>query len=636
MPPLTYDNSPPSPAPSATPFTTSFAPSSPQLKSKGSTSHAPATKKKSFGGIFSPSIYKPSGKIRRRALVVSNPKVTSKSPPSELPATWEDYSALYGQGDLDIEDPPLPPMRAAMEAIARKYLPPTPFDERVWVAPNPPNESVRQAVVNQLDVFGTLRGADGTSSSTSLEDLPAFQRIVATCRGAFDARIGMLTILSGEQQLFLATGGMPEGVDSLPRGSVFCSHTVLNEDRGMVILDSQTDWRFANNMPSAVLGTRFYAGVPLLAPSFGDPNSTPIALGTLCVMDDQPHADFTDAQREQLREYAAEATLEIERWAKTHAGDNLSRLEGLFQEATLGAHLPSSPSYASVMDSPAFPPSTFTAPSARASPNMNSPAFVPAAFASPSTRAGAVFSSPAFASDAFSAPSFTSSSTPTSKAATTSDSRAKTPARQAKPPPGPTVSLPMTPPPSTRNSSSSNASSASRGDESSDANRAGVARESSEIKSNRGLTLRTVTDNPVSLVTKEVQNVFDTASRMLAKSLKLPLVYIVSIDLADSAHDLNLLSSFGLSTPAPAFDPALHFKALRAPEGGLLYENSKKEGGTGMASGILIPIMEVRRVGYVLAGYTADRARSFTSKDMKLFVKFAEQLEPWVSRVGRA
>ena len=70
----------------------------------------------------------------------------------------------------------------------------------------------------------------------------------------------MLALLDGEDQLFLATGGMPEGVDALPRGSTFCQHTIMNEDRGMVVLDSQTDWRFANNMPSAVLGTRFYAG----------------------------------------------------------------------------------------------------------------------------------------------------------------------------------------------------------------------------------------------------------------------------------------------------------------------------------------------------------------------------------------
>ena len=86
------------------------------------------------------------------------------------------------------------------------------------------------------------------------------------------------------------------------------------------MLDSQTDWRFANNMPSAVLGARFYAGasqilghirnqldlieflsgVPLLAPAFGDPNATPVALGTLCIIDDQPHETFTASQRQSL------------------------------------------------------------------------------------------------------------------------------------------------------------------------------------------------------------------------------------------------------------------------------------------------------------------------------------------------
>ena len=122
-----------------------------------------------------------------------------------------------------------------MEALARKYLPPTPFDERVWVAPNPPNESVRQEMVAQLDVFGDRQGGDSPSSTTSdaaagewsLENHPAFQEIVQKCREKFDTRVGMLTVLDGEQQLFLATGGMPEGVDSLPRGSTFCSHVRL-------------------------------------------------------------------------------------------------------------------------------------------------------------------------------------------------------------------------------------------------------------------------------------------------------------------------------------------------------------------------------------------------------------------------
>lgn len=153
------------------------------------------------------------------------------------------------------------------------------------------------------------------------------------------------------------------------------------------------------------------------------------------------------------------------------------------------------------------------------------------------------------------------------------------------------------------------------------------------VKSSRGLALRVVTEEPISAIAKDVQNVFDTATKMLSKSVDLSLVYLVALDLSNPSYTLTLLSSRGLPTPSPSFDPTLHFKALRAPEGGLLYQNTR--GGNGFASGLLVPILEVRQVGYVLAGYTYDVERVFGERDMAYFVRFAQQLEPWVSRVGR-
>lgn len=580
-------------------------------------------------------------------------------------------------------------MRAAMEKVAQKYLPPTPFDERVWVAPHPINESNRQAIVAQLDLFGTRRPASYSPSMTappgsSLENHPAFRNIVQMCRDAFDTRIGMLALLDGEDQLFLATGGMPEGVDALPRGSTFCQHTIMNEDRGMVVLDSQTDWRFANNMPSAVLGTRFYAGTHPYAATATEklrrltsiasrrPTSRtdfrrraidssvdrdalrarrPAARVLLrratraAVRRNPSESSLAHTERRPLscrREFAADATLEIERWVKNNKGDKMSRLEELFQEAKVGDHLASSPSYASCIASPAFPPSTFSSPSVRASPNVNSPAFASHVFASPSTRAGPGLNSPAFDAGAFASPAFSNPTVPAPKSALpplpapasapTSDSR-----RQAKPP---TSGLPPTPPqtrsPSSTASSVSTIPPPARRD-SDWSQSSGASSGKSSIKSPHELALRVVHDDPVSPLQKDIKDTFDTATRMLAKALKLDLVYLVSLDLADPGHNLTLLASCGLPTPAPAFDPGLHFKALRAPEGGLLYSNSSKGDtrGSGMASGIMIPILEVRRSGYVLCGYTADSSRAFGDRDMKFFVKFAEQLEPWVSRVGR-
>lgn len=53
----------------------------------------------------------------------------------------------------------------------------------------------------------------------------------------------MISVLESDRQILLATEGMPEMVDSLPRQSSLCAHTVLNGEKGLIILDTQRDWR---------------------------------------------------------------------------------------------------------------------------------------------------------------------------------------------------------------------------------------------------------------------------------------------------------------------------------------------------------------------------------------------------------
>lgn len=156
------------------------------------------------------------------------------------------------------------------------------------------------------------------------------------------------------------------------------------------------------------------------------------------------------------------------------------------------------------------------------------------------------------------------------------------------------------------------------------------------------LSLATTTEDPVPAVSKDLQKVFDQATRMLSKSLQLSLVYLAALDLSptssSSTPTLRILASHGLPNPAPAFDPSLHLKALRAPEGGLMYSNpsySPHSESTGYAGGLLIPILEVRRVGYVLCGYTKEK-REFDQKDLTVLVRVAEQLEGYVTRLGKS
>jgi hypothetical protein len=75
-----------------------------------------------------------------------------------------------------------------------------------------------------------------------------------------------------------------------------------------VVLDASLDWRFAKN-PN-VAGPphiRFYAGAPLRT-------SDGYNLGSLCIIDDKPRADFTPRSRLILKEFAAICMREMELW----------------------------------------------------------------------------------------------------------------------------------------------------------------------------------------------------------------------------------------------------------------------------------------------------------------------------------
>lgn len=198
------------------------------------------------------------------------------------------------QGRIDLDDPPLPPERDSSPGGD-----PTAYEQGQWAAPYPANEALRQDIVNRLDLFGTKQTRERSASSStldlsvtmersatvqsltsdhafsrsdagstragsrrapsivsttpatseaggadSLENHPVFRSIIAKCREVFSADIGLLTVLDDDTQMFLASAGVPEGVGNvLPRAASFCGHTILNEDEGMVVLDSSQDWR---------------------------------------------------------------------------------------------------------------------------------------------------------------------------------------------------------------------------------------------------------------------------------------------------------------------------------------------------------------------------------------------------------
>lgn len=126
-----------------------------------------------------------------------------------------------------------------------------------------------------------------------------------------------------------------------------------------------------------------------------------------------------------------------------------------------------------------------------------------------------------------------------------------------------------------------------------------------------------------SAVSSNAGRIFALAMRMVAKTLQLPLVYLLRLEFLDDAAEsaqVSLVSSYGMPNPPPSFDDKLHLRALRTPEGGLLYQNPKLDElpdgemiptthPDQLASAILVRVMELGASGYVLAGF-ADKQRA--------------------------
>lgn len=131
-----------------------------------------------------------------------------------------------------------------------------------------------------------------TFDSEALEDDPELLEIVRFAARLCGAPASMVSLVERDRQYFLAR----EGTDQreTPRSTSFCVHT-FGRQGVMEIPDATQDSRFADN--PAVTGephVRYYAGQPLVSDE-GAP------LGTLCVIDVEPHAEMlSDFQREGL------------------------------------------------------------------------------------------------------------------------------------------------------------------------------------------------------------------------------------------------------------------------------------------------------------------------------------------------
>lgn len=123
----------------------------------------------------------------------------------------------------------------------------------------------------------------------------AFDRLTRIATRMFDVPIAMINFIDQNEQRCVAAQGM--SARSTPRNLSFCTHTIQS-DEVMVVPDAAEDDRFADNpFVTGEPSIRFYAGAPLIAPNG-------YRLGTVCLIDQRPHAEFDEDDREALIDMA--------------------------------------------------------------------------------------------------------------------------------------------------------------------------------------------------------------------------------------------------------------------------------------------------------------------------------------------
>lgn len=147
--------------------------------------------------------------------------------------------------------------------------------------------------------LATLRETGLLDSPTELR----FDRFTRLAAALFKAPIALVSLIDENRQWFKSCVGLD--TRETPREQAFCDHAI-RAPGVMVIEDARADPRFANNpLVTGPPHIRFYAGAPLVLKSGH-------ALGTLCVIDDQPRGPLADAEITALSDLAAMVVSEIE------------------------------------------------------------------------------------------------------------------------------------------------------------------------------------------------------------------------------------------------------------------------------------------------------------------------------------
>jgi PAS domain S-box-containing protein len=165
--------------------------------------------------------------------------------------------------------------------------------------PEPPHQAGPAAEARRMEALHRYRILD-------TPDEPAFDRIATLARDLLGTPVALVSLVNGTRQWFKAHLGT--GLREAPREWSFCQYTIQGKTgEAFVVPDALADPRFAQSpLVMGTLRTRFYAGVPMVAPDG-------FAVGTVAVLSPEPRPQgLNEAERRWLTALAAMAMDELE------------------------------------------------------------------------------------------------------------------------------------------------------------------------------------------------------------------------------------------------------------------------------------------------------------------------------------
>ncbi|KAF9922152.1 His Kinase A domain containing protein [Linnemannia zychae] len=209
--------------------------------------------------------------------------------------TWDDFLKAYSQGQFPDDTyvrpqrlgPDLPPFHPYARASTQS---PPPF----LAAPLPPNEEKRIQALYSFQILET--GSD--------VNFDRIAQLVATVLSVS----GCMICLVDQDNVSIKANYRASNMECRREVSL-SGHAILRApDDPLVVLDATKDWRF-KGLPAVKGGplVRFYAGAALMSP---DGNN----IGSLCVIDPEPRADFSEKEKQLLIDFAAVVMREMTLW----------------------------------------------------------------------------------------------------------------------------------------------------------------------------------------------------------------------------------------------------------------------------------------------------------------------------------